>query len=99
MNWPRLLPEALDTLQRETFCYFLHKANPLNGLVADSTQEGAPASIAAVGLVLAAYPVAVERGFITRAEAVERTLATLRFFQTGRGDAAALAPARRPRYR
>ena len=47
----------------------------------DKTQEGAPASIAAVGLALSAYPVGVERGFITRAEAAERTLATLRFFR------------------
>ncbi len=39
-----------------------------------------PASIAAVGLALAAYPVGVERGFMTRDDAVQRTLATLRFF-------------------
>ena len=41
---------------------------------------GGPASIAVVGFVLAAYPVGVERGMITRDEAVEQTLATLRFF-------------------
>lgn len=39
-----------------------------------------PASIAATGFALAAYPVGVERGFISRAAAVERTLTTLRFF-------------------
>ena len=38
------------------------------------------ASIAATGFGLAAYPVVVERSFITRAEAVERALTTLRFF-------------------
>ena len=76
-----LPPEMLDALQRETFDYFVHEVNPLNGLVADKTKEGSPASIAAVGLALAAYPVGVERGFVTRAEAVERTLATLRFFR------------------
>ena len=81
MNQPKLPPETLDALQRETFDYFVHEVNPLNGLVVDKTQEGAPASIAAVGLALSAYPVGVERGFITRAEAVERTLATLRFFR------------------
>ncbi len=32
------------------------------------------------GLALAAYPIGVERGFMTRAAAVECTLATLRFF-------------------
>ena len=70
----------LDHLQRETFEYFLKEANPTNGLIADKTQANWPASIAATGLALAAYPVGVERGFMTRAEAVERTLTTLRFF-------------------
>jgi hypothetical protein len=76
MNCPKLL----DTLQRETFAYFVHEANPLNGLVIDKTDSGSPASIAAVGLGLSCYPVGVERGFMSRAAAVERTLATLRFF-------------------
>ena len=44
------------------------------------TMSAFAASIAATGLALASYPVAVERGFITRAAAAERTLATLRFF-------------------
>jgi hypothetical protein len=81
MNQPKLPSETLDTLQRQTFDYFVYEVNPLNGLVVDKTQEGASASIAAVGLALSAYPVGVERGFVTRAEAVERTLATLRFFR------------------
>ena len=57
----------LDALQRETFDYFVHEANPLNGLIADKTQAGSPASIAAVGFALSSYPVGVERGFMTRA--------------------------------
>jgi hypothetical protein len=81
MTPPKLPPDTLDALQRETFDYFVHEVNPLNGLIVDKTQEGAPASIAAVGLALSAYPVGVERGFITRAQAVERTLTTLRFFR------------------
>jgi hypothetical protein len=70
----------LETLQRDSFLYFVHEANSANGLVADKTKKDAPASIAATGLALAAYPVGVMRGFITRTAAVERTLATLRFF-------------------
>jgi hypothetical protein len=70
----------LESLQRETFSYFLHETNPQNGLVRDKTAPDWPASIAATGLALAVYPVAVERGFITRAAAIERILATLRFF-------------------
>jgi hypothetical protein len=56
------------------------EANPENGLIADRTHDGAPASIAAVGMALTAYPVAVARGFMTRRDACERTLKTLRFF-------------------
>ena len=72
----------LDALQRDAFGYFLHQTNPVNGLVADKTQRDAPASIAAVGFALAAYPVGVEREWMTRMEAIERTLAVLRFFWT-----------------
>ena len=70
----------LGNLQGDTFDYFLYEANPVNGLVIDKTAANWPASIAATGLALACYPVAVERGFMSRAAAVERTLVTLRFF-------------------
>src|SRR5512144_2604477 len=72
----------LDALQRHAFGYFLSETNSENGLVADRTQPGAPASIAAVGFALAAYPVGVERAWMTRTDAIERTLAVLRFFST-----------------
>jgi hypothetical protein len=71
----------LEKLQLESFNYCLHETNPANGLVIDKTEADWPASIAATGLALAAYPVGVERGFMPRAAAVERTLATLRFFR------------------
>lgn len=80
MIQPKLKPETLDDLQRATFEYFTHEVNPANGLIADKTQEGSHASVASVGLALAAYPVGVERGYIGREEAVERTRTTLRFF-------------------
>ena len=70
----------LERLQRDSFHYFLYEANPANGLVVDKTAPNWPSSIAATGLALAAYPVGVERGYVSRATAVERTLATLRFF-------------------
>jgi hypothetical protein len=70
----------LQNLQRQSFDYFLHEANSANGLVIDKNESGWPASIAATGLALASYPVAVERGFMGRDAAAERTLATLRFF-------------------
>jgi hypothetical protein len=48
--------------------------------VIDKTAADWPASIAATGLALGAYPVGVKRGFMARSAAVERTLNTLRFF-------------------
>ena len=70
----------LESIQRTAFEYFRKESNPANGLVLDKTAEGWPASIAAVGMALAAHPVGVERGFLTREEAVERVLTALRFF-------------------
>lgn len=72
--------DRLAALQKVSFDYFLKQRNPANGLIADRTRADAPASIAAVGMALTAYPVAVARGFMTRSAAIERTLATLRFF-------------------
>jgi hypothetical protein len=70
----------LDRLQRAAFDYFVVNTNRANGLVADTSRPGSPSSIAAVGFALSAYPVGVERGWIERADAVERILAALRFF-------------------
>src|SRR5438874_3607081 len=72
--------KLLSDLQSDAFKYFIHEVNSENGLVVDCTKEGWPSSIAATGMALSAYPVGVEHNFITRAEAVERTLRKLRFF-------------------
>ena len=81
----------LDCLQCAAFGYFLQRTNPHNGLVADTSRAGSPSSIAVVGFALSAYPVAVERGWIERDVAVQRSLAALRFFwtsdQSGHADA------------
>jgi hypothetical protein len=73
--------DDLDKLQQDTLRYFLRAANPGHGLIADSSREGAPCSIAATGLGLAAYVVGAERGFLPRREAAQRTLSVLRFFR------------------
>ena len=69
----------LDDLQHAAFGYFLHAVNPVNGLVADTSRANSPCSIAVVGFALSVYPIAVERGWMPRADAVACTLATLRF--------------------
>lgn len=68
------------SLRGGAFKYFANEINAVNGLIVDCTKEGWPASIAAVGMALATYPVGVEHNFITREEAIERTLKNLRFF-------------------
>lgn len=73
--------EALiERLQRGAFGYFERYTNPENGLVADATQASSPCSIAAVGFGLTAWPVAVERGWRSREDALAYSLATVRFF-------------------
>lgn len=73
--------EELDHLQWTTVDYYLRESNPVNGLVRDRTDPDAPASIAAVGLALAAVPVAVERGVVPRPLAATLALKRLRFFR------------------
>jgi hypothetical protein len=69
----------VDSLQGRTFAFFWETTNPRNGLAPDRWPNPPFASIAAVGFALTAYPIGVERGWITRADAAERTLTTLQF--------------------
>jgi len=80
--------QLLDRLQRDSFGYFLHEADPANGLVRDKTREDWPASIAAIGMALTAYPIGVERHFLSRAQAIQRTLIILRFLAASEQSAA-----------
>ena len=72
----------LDTVQLRTFHYFWDLPNPANGLTPDRSPTPSFSSIAAVGFGLTAYPIGVERGYITRDQARQRALTTLRFFWT-----------------
>ena len=71
----------LDRFECAAFGYFLDQFDERSGLVADTSRPGSPASIAVVGFALSCYPVGVERGWMDRADAVARTLVTLRFFR------------------
>jgi hypothetical protein len=77
----------IDRLQRGAFNYFLRYGNAENGLIADTSRPGSPCSIAVVGFALSCYPVAVERGWMSRIDAAQLTRKTLRFFWTSsQGD-------------
>lgn len=64
----------LTEVQRRAFRYFLDHADPRTGLVRDRAsnfggESRTAASVAATGFALAAMPVGVERGWISRAKA------------------------------
>ena len=79
----------LNQLQNAAFNYFVEHVDATTGLVADTSREGSPASIAVVGFALSCYPIGVERGWIARADGASRTLKTLRFFWNSRQGAEA----------
>ena len=69
----------LDTLEQRTFAWFWERTNPVNGLTPDRWPTKSFSSVAAIGFALTAYPIGVERGYVTRSQAADRTLTTLRF--------------------
>ena len=68
---------SLDEVQRRTFNFFWETALPGNYQIPDRWPTKNFSSIAATGFGLTSYLVGVERGYITREEATERTLLTL----------------------
>jgi hypothetical protein len=80
----------LDTLQRRTFDWFWETTDGRTGLTPDRWPTKSFSSVAAIGFALTAYPVGVERGYVSRGQAAERTLNTLRFlYQAPQGEQSA----------
>ena len=74
----------LNEMEAANFRYFWEQANPDTGIVRDRCNIRSPdnselGSIAATGFGLTALCIGEKRGFISRAEAKERVLNTLRF--------------------
>ncbi|HET6232148.1 MAG TPA: glucoamylase family protein [Longimicrobiaceae bacterium] len=76
---PRRDDPFLDTLQQRTFGYFWELSDPRTRLVPDRWPTPSFSSVAAVGFALTSYPIGVERKLVTRREAAQRTVETLRF--------------------
>ncbi|QAY79919.1 Tat pathway signal protein [Sphingosinicella sp. BN140058] len=70
----------VEDLSRRTFRYFWDTTSADTCLAPDRWPSNPFSSIAATGFALTAYPVGVERGYVSRAEAAERTLACMRFY-------------------
>ena len=89
---PKAQQKLVDDVEKRTFEFFRDSANAQKGLVPDHWPDDHVgdyfSSIAAVGFGLTAYGIGAERGWMSRSEAVKRTLATLRFFHAApQGDA------------
>jgi hypothetical protein len=69
----------LDTLEQRTFDWFWQQTDNNTGLTPDRWPTQSFSSVAAIGFALTAYPIGVERGYVTRGAAATRTLNTLRF--------------------
>ncbi len=79
---PQVSADLVDDIQERTFRWFWDLAQPENGLIPDRWPTPSFSSVAAVGFGLTAYPIGVERGWVTREEARRRVLTTLRFLET-----------------
>ncbi|HZF98128.1 MAG TPA: glucoamylase family protein [Pseudoxanthomonas sp.] len=87
------LPPLFRDIERRTFQFFWDTTNEVNGLTPDRFPSRPFSSIASVGFALTAYPIGVENNWVSRNQAVDRTLLTLKFFRdlpsgpqaTGRG--------------
>lgn len=75
------LPPLFDDIERRTFQFFWDTTNEQNGMAVDRYPSRPFASIASVGFALTVYPIGYENGWISREQAVQRTLTTLRFLR------------------
>ena len=81
---PPELPPLFRDIERRTFQFFWDTTNEKNGLTPDRFPSRPFASIASVGFALTAYPIGIENGWVSRTQAVDRTLVTLKFFHGAR---------------
>lgn len=75
----------MDELQKNLFDYFINCYNDNTSLIADNDMPGSAASIAATGMGLSAWIIGCERSYITKAEAIAKTLTVLRFLHSAGG--------------
>lgn len=69
---------SIEEVERRTFNYFWETADTINYQIPDRYPTLTFSSIAATGFGLSAYIVGVENKYVTREEAADRTLKTLR---------------------
>ena len=79
-KYPKISDDSLLTLvQRRTFRYFWDYAHPVSGLARERLGSEELVTIGGSGFGVMCIPVAIERGFISRAEGAERIFKILSF--------------------
>jgi hypothetical protein len=73
--------EWLDMVQRETFRYFWEGAHPVSGMARERSTSDDVVTTGGTGFGVMAIVVAVERGWITRQEGLDRLLQIVSFLQ------------------
>ena len=73
------LPPLFRDIEKRTFQFFWDTTDERNGMTPDRFPSRPFASVAAIGFALTAYPIGIENGWISRRQAVDRTLLTLEF--------------------
>lgn len=82
-KFPRISDEDLLTLvQKQTFSYFWDFGHPVSGMARERSTSGNTVTTGGTGFGIMAMIVAVERGFITKEEALNRIQTIVTFLET-----------------
>lgn len=86
-KFPTISDDSLLTLvQKKTFDYFWSYAHPTSGLARERLNSGETVTLGGSGFGIMGIPVAIERGFITRAQGLERMNKIVNFLNLSTTD-------------
>ncbi len=78
--YTRVWDPLLDTVEVRTIRYFLETTDSTTGMALDRYPTPSFTSVASVGFAFTVYPIAVERGVLSREQAARRTVMALQHF-------------------
>lgn len=86
-KFPVISDDSLFTLvQKQTFKYFWDYAHPVSGLARERLGSGETVTFAGSGFGIMGIPVAIQRGFITRAQGLDRMNQIVNFLRLSTTD-------------
>ena len=86
-KFPTISDDSLLTLvQKKTFAYFWSTSHPVSGMARERLNSGDIVTFGGTGFGIMGIPVAIERGFITRAEGLDRMNKIITFLNLATTD-------------